>query len=276
MKLLIVITEGAHDVAFLYKLFRYGIKSTDVTAKKINEFPEPLKSLFISTFKNYEYENSNLFGRPEIPTILRHEDKNIFILLYAAGGDSKIHIWKDLIQKFQDLYYSPDLPTQLTISLSLMFDADKLGLKKRQEYLVARFSSLIPELTGIDVENNSNIISSKEFKQCCIYTFCNEDGFGNLEDIVLPLMKQDNDVMFGDAEGYLKKNIDTARPTSKKFTDNFDLNKSIIGIAGQLQFSGIANNNIIKQCDYINEEKINNHPKCEELLIVLRKLIDNL
>jgi len=47
---------------------------------------------------------------------------------------------------------------------------------------------------------------------------------------------------------------------------SFDFKKSSIGIAGQLQNSGKSNVVIIKDCDYITLEKIQNSEECCRML----------
>ena len=47
---------------------------------------------------------------------------------------------------------------------------------------------------------------------------------------------------------------------------NFDKDKSIINIAGQLQKSGKANTVIITDTDYITKDKIKNDEICNEII----------
>jgi hypothetical protein len=103
----------------------------------------------------------------------------------------------------------------------------------------------------------------------------------------MPLMIKDNEDIFNKANDYLllknenrlrklkifheNENIVEKR-TSKKMT--FDLKKSAIGVAGQLQNSGKSNVVIIKDCDYITLEKIQNSDECCRILAFFEKLLN--
>ncbi len=106
----------------------------------------------------------------------------------------------------------------------------------------------------------------------------NNNETGKLEDVLLPLMKLDNDSIFENAEIYLKKNVDSLRTyplklsvkngslteirSTKKGDTDFDEQKSLIGITGQLQRSGKPNTAYISDSDYLTLDKIRNNQKC--------------
>lgn len=45
-KILLILCEGAHDVAFLYKILRLGLSAKDIQSKKITEFDDSLSKIF--------------------------------------------------------------------------------------------------------------------------------------------------------------------------------------------------------------------------------------
>ncbi|MFD1142168.1 DUF3226 domain-containing protein [Larkinella insperata] len=278
MKILIILCEGPHDVAFIYKVSRLALNAQDITGTKLKDFPSPLGSHFVRLLQNYRYEDSQLTGRPEIPTTLSltpHEDQEIvYLLIYPMGGDSKIESWKDQIQKFQDIAIN-DLPEmKAEISIGLIFDADD-GLADRVKKCHDNFNDILPEITGLNA-TEQHICLTKSFKSLGLHLFCNDEGTGNLEEILIPLMKLGNEQIFNEALEYLNRNKDNKRPTEKKFKSNYDENKSLLGVVGQLQCSGVANNSIIKQSDYITNDKLSVSEKASELVSFLKSLINSL
>ncbi len=74
-------------------------------------------------------------------------------------------------------------------------------------------------------------------------------------------MADGNEAIFDDAKQYLDTHFDKSR-----LKDKFYEEKSIIGIAGQLQKSGSSNVVCISQTDYLNDEKIYSNDKCVEII----------
>lgn len=130
-KILLILCEGAHDVAFLYKILRLSLSAKDIQSKKITQFDSNLSNYFINTLKNYKYEEGNLQGKPKMPIPLELIDDNdkIQIFIYGLGGDSQIRNWQNTVQAYQDLINSEHQNEQYEISLALFFDADKEGNK---------------------------------------------------------------------------------------------------------------------------------------------------
>ena len=170
------------------------------------------------------------------------------------------------------MLFRSDLKEPIEVSACLFFDADKMGVEARAKQVIAAFSKLIPELENWDY-NVSNIFNSVVFKNVGLFVFCHEDGYGNLENVILPLMRSSNEEIFDAAEEFIVKLKNENRPSAQKFRKHFDVSKSVIGVAGQLQYSGVANNSIIKQCDYITQEKIQTNEVCVTIYDFFKNII---
>jgi len=265
MKINIYLCEGPHDVAFFQKIFNI-FKYKDLSGIQINKLPSPFDKYFESILKTYKYENGNIFGKPSLPTILKSDED--YILIYGVGGIDKVNVCKNIIEDFIAFLNSPNLNKDNTTkcSISFIIDADKEGIEKRNIEIKNRYSDILLNIN--DLEHN-NYIENEFFTKIGLYIFANTNDYGNLEDIIFPIMKKENEKIFDDAELFFDNNFEASR---LKKTNNVDKSKSLIGIAGQLQFSGIANNNIIRQTDYLTNEKILDNPKCKEIIEFIEKM----
>jgi len=274
MKAIITLCEGPHDIEFLYKILRFhGFKSY---GKTVENLPNLLKQYVLATFEGFNYEEKNLYQRPTLPTVIHHTTDDIFLLLYALGGDGKIAEAKVVITAFQDLLIAPQ-PAQFgenEFVLSFIYDADDRGITSRIGNIKTNFSTLLPELEAI---THNKLINGNEFKKIGAYIFANKEGVGKLEDIILPLMKIDNELIFNAATSYLDTHFDAARfSRPRDMRKYYDVKKSTIGIAGQLQRSGRNNTVIIRDSDYITAEKIKIHPPSQEIISFFEELKNSL
>lgn len=268
-KILLVLCEGAHDVAFLYRILRFGVSAKDIQGKKITEFDSSLSNYFINTLKNYNYEDGNLQGKPKmpIPLELNKDDHKIQVFIYGLGGDAQIQNWKNTIEAYQDLINSEHENGKYEIVLALFFDADKEGNEKRLKTTQDNFKKLIPELDKITL--TENIVTTSSYKKIGLNIFANKNGFGNLESILIPLMREGNEKIFDNAATYFDENFDKSRTKGNKAKKE----KAMIGIAGNLQHSGVANNSIIQQSDYITKEKIDKNEECQKIITFFQSLL---
>jgi hypothetical protein len=268
-KILLILCEGAHDVAFLYKIFRFGLSAKNIESKKITQFDTNLSNYFINTLKNYNYEDGNLLGKPKmpVPLELKKDEENIQIFIYGLGGDKQIQNWKNIIQAYQDLINSEHENENYEISLALFFDADKEGSQNRLQVTKDHFRELLPEIDNITLIES--IVEMSSYKKIGLHIFANDNGTGNLEDILIPLMSEGNEAIFENAASYFDANFDEKR----KKGNNAKKEKSMIGIAGNLQHSGVANNSIIKQSDYITKEKVEKNEACQKIIQFFEELL---
>lgn len=224
---------------------------------------------FINTLKNYKYEESNFYGKPNmpVPLELKKNDDTIQIFIYGLGGDKKIQDWKNMIEAYQDLVKSQHENEHYEVSLALFFDADKEGSKSRLKITQDYFRELLPEIDTITL--TENIAETSSYKKIGLNIFADKNGTGNLESILTPLMRKENEDIFNNAASYFDANFDKKR--TKR--NNAKKEKSMIGIAGNLQYSGVANNAVIRQSDYITKDKIANNEDCKKIIQFVEQLL---
>jgi hypothetical protein len=145
-------------------------------------------------------------------------------------------------------------------------DSDDKGVQTRLDTL--------RDLTNIDCLESHKLAEKDSYEVgCYIFHDTNhEDHHGQLEHIILTLMRAENEAIFQNGHDYIiKHGLDEAR--CKKFICNdvgenykgstqFKEDKSIISIAGQLQFSGASNAVVIANSDYITKAQLLNNPEC--------------
>lgn len=269
-RIISVLCEGPHDVAFLSKLIRtIGFKVKDTT--RLSDYPEPLNDIFLQEVKksNFEELAFNELRNYLLPMTTLSNGDNWF-MFYALGGDSRSDLRdKILLNHFDQNTMEGEiqlLPEDTDLSLVYFFDADKEGVDSRIQKINSELTKVVEE---VKFENNGQIISIGKISLGC-YIFSElEKTTGKLEDVVLPVMKLHNEVIFEAAEEYLKAHYSQERDKKK----GFEFSKATIGIVGQLQKSGMTNQVIIGQTDYITKEKLKNDQKCKEILDFFNKLL---
>jgi len=288
-KAVFAICEGSQDVAFLYRLFSAdGFKTYN---KKIADFPIPVSNYLKKSLESTDYESLKLeesWQKPLPQEVLVKNDT--LVMLYAVGGDEKKDTRRSMLKSIAGFSILPDdnnalYPGKaLQYALIYFFDADNKGIKAREKSIKEE----IGEVTGVDVPELASGVGLQSIKGLLVgcYIFAKDDGFGKLEDIVIPLMQEGNEEIFQKAADFLKLK-DESRLTRLKLIKNtdgeleekystkkhdYDEKKSQIGIAGQLQVSGKSNTVIIRDTDYIKLQKIRNNRLCRNILNFIHSL----
>jgi hypothetical protein len=277
MKLAILLCEGPHDVAFIYRLLRYEGYS-DVSDIKIGELPDLFKEYFKNLLTNESfYENSNLTRKPVLPTLMvknKGTEQEVWLALYAVGGNRQPTLVNDILQAYNDFMSdSMDEDSILSISVAFINDADTNGVDKELLNLKKNYASeKIIMFDDIPLEKNEvfKIITKHEgtgFTKQGYYIFCNQERKGKLEDIVLGLMEKDNKSIFDSVKKFLETSVEHHRKEKK-----YDIQKSTIGSAGQLLKSGRTNTVIINDGCYLTPEKTNDDSKCQEIIAFINEM----
>lgn len=273
IRIISVLCEGSHDVAFLSKLIRaQGFKLCEGT--KLKDFPSPMDKILTTeaTKANVEELKLSEIHHALLPSgVLKNEDESSFFFMYALGGDSRRDRRDRILTTLMDSVPRTGELTELIgdteIYIAYFLDSDEKGVAKRLNELSSEIRSTLGA-DEISLDSNGQVISYDGL-QIGAYIFrSEEDDKGKLEDIMLPLMKVGNDKIFEDAEIYIGAHYDSARDKKKKFKKD----KATIGIAGQLQRSGASNNVIISHSDYISADKIKSCTKCQEIISFFKLL----
>jgi len=277
-KIIIAFCEGQHDIAFLSKiLFVDGFKPYN---KKIKEFIEPLNKLFIKKLPNKEIGDKKLGFQSEymVPSVALYKDENILVLLHNLNGDGKATERNKILSMYQNIQSEDDDFTNefnLNFRFLYFFDADDKGIETRVDEINSELN-----LSDKLEHNKVNVIGADEWG---CYVFHKDENSGDLEDILLDLMKPSNESIFTNSLSFLTTNALTGNrqkeficnDTEEKYKDRvkFKEKKSIISIAGQLQFSSMNNSVIIAKSDYIKKSDISSNTHCINIIKLFQESI---
>lgn len=291
-KILFALCEGPHDVAFLYRILR--VNGLQKYSKSIGEFPSPLNSYFTKEAAGEDLERLKLdeVRNRRLPSEVLAYGDDALVLLYAIGGDSKAKSRKKLLQDIGLMYgrnpMDKKIRTNATAECSVLyfFDADQKGIKARLHEICCELSEILKQeisLSGVPQQyRHANSITY------AAQIFVEEGKLtGKLEDILLPLMRQNNEDIFQKAEDYVRlhdperlprlkvrwNNGQLTEVRDKKDKGEYHQDKSVIGVAAQLQNSGATNAVCIKHSDYLNRSKIVSSPSCQEIWHAFEALI---
>ncbi|MBE7649015.1 DUF3226 domain-containing protein [Tenacibaculum finnmarkense] len=263
-----VLYEGKHDAALLTRLLRENGYS-NYTDKKIDDFPTSIKGFLSSKIKNFVYEDeNNIYQKPQLPNAIckcKTEDK--WFLFYEMGGDSKVKYVKNIIKgiakKESGFSGEQSFETDNLASLALFFDADESLAKRKEKFTNNYTDTLSSFCKNVSVSNSYKIQSTDQdgFSKIGLYIYGADTGSGTLEDIVIPLMKKNNETVFLEANNFLENqmNAQTYSNSSKK-------GKALIGVVGQIEHQGKANQVIISDTKLITKGKFSADATFKEIL----------
>lgn len=288
--IILALCEGPHDVAFLNKILKTAnFKSYEDV--KLNDFPAPINDMLNMEAVKSNVKDLNIkeLRQTLLPSnTLKREDTYLF--LYSLGGDGKKGARKSLLEKIMS--YIPKEGEikqgrinieETLIKIIYFFDADSAGLKRRLASVRDEISETIDSIKEESFSENGSYINCEGIKIGCFIFTGDDNNLGKLENILLPLMRLNNEDIFDRADTFIEENHDQQRlfpfkikmgdsglyeERSKKAGDKykFDKSKSLIGAVGQLQQSGAANTVCIGFTDYLTMEKITQNAKCLEII----------
>ncbi|WP_339724786.1 hypothetical protein [uncultured Paraglaciecola sp.] len=271
-KYIIVLCEGDHDIAFLIRVLL--IQGFTFYDKKVKNFPIPFNELYQKNLgdkkiKDYEFKFQR--PKPKVPYSVLTRG-NTLVIFHNLDGDA--NFCHDGASSIVDMYLNLNKENirkiqkydKLNYRFLYFLDSDEQGVDARLENLKASLE--LPNL------NNNEIQIKSDYEIGC-YIFHDEehaDKHGQLEDILSKLMKSNNEDIFTGGSNFLEDN-NLATERQKKYTCNsenesyggnvqFKELKSLISVAGQLQFSGSSNAVIIANSDYIKKDDILTNPHC--------------
>lgn len=281
-KVILALLEGPHDVAFVYRILKENGFNT--TKKLIKDLPSPLDKYLSNPrqFLSESFENLKIGAvrLSSFPMEVLEKDQNT-ILLFPSGGVDQSEIRKRIITQFNAIKEvgnigSADNEKDLSISILYLLDAEAQGLTYRLN-AIANEIKVAMEKTEETLEFTNASYSKVDDIDFGVYVFTEQGKeTGRLEDILLPLMKQNNDDVFDDVDVFLTKvnvyelfkgktNHADVKLISKVDDQKFNYEKSLISAAGQLQTSGKSNVQVIREGSYLTKEKILQDDNCKAI-----------
>ena len=297
-QIIVALCEGPHDVSFICKILKSnGFVSNEHL--KINQFPQPMDRLMAQEVVKTDVQELNLqeVRKGFLPTHTLQKG-DVYVFLYSMGGDGKKVPRQSILQSLaitvrQEGEIKKDrIADDTELSVLYFFDADAQGIPARLAQVNTEVREVIATIQADIFNANATYAIHEGIKLgCCIFTGA-DNATGKLEDILVPLMRDGNEDIFNDADGYLQKHFSDARlfplklntaanpiteARSNKQGDKFkyDQNKSLVCVAGQLQKSGTANTVCISFADYLTLAKIQGNAKCQEIITFVNNVINN-
>ncbi|GEM66250.1 hypothetical protein SF1_42320 [Sphingobacterium faecium NBRC 15299] len=288
-KIIFALCEGPHDAAFIYRVLKAsGYESYEKVS--IKDLPFPVNSLITTEANKSNVEDLNIqtIKQSFIPNnSLKKGDKYIF--LFVLGGITQFDKISNFINKVKA--FIPEegkittgrITDDTEINISLFFDADEDGVNNRLNMVNRNLNGSINSKIDLFTQNSMNVNVQGIGLGVHIVTGQN-DNTGKLEDILVPLMKLDNELIFESAEKFLTDHFADnrlynlriikddngmkmeERSTKLKYKLKYDKQKSLVATVGQLQKSGGANTTCISQTDYLTMNKIIDNHKCQEII----------
>lgn len=287
-----ILTEGDHDSAFIYRILKAnGMAANHKTP--IKSYPFPLGKLIENEVSSVPVKELNMENARSkfLPSyVMQREDE--IISIYRAGGDSKEKARVAFIESINKFSITnqdeiPVLEKGTRISILFFFDADDKGVDKRIDQVKEELKSSFPksEANNIDKLANREILFIKSINVGSFVFAESGKDIGLLEDILIPLMKQENEDIFDAAEKFLsihetttlfrgKVEYDKTGTIKKKINEKkYAHKKSLIGTIGQLQMSGKSNTVCISDADYLTDKKIKENPICIDIYNFIQKAL---
>lgn len=282
-EIILSLCEGPHDVAFIYRILR--VCGFNHYNNRIEDFPSPIGEFLKKEAHKENLEQLTLeeLRQGLLPSNAMSRGESL-VLLYSLGGDTSKPQRKRLIDTIRS--FSPEghdakeftLGEEASYKVLYFYDADKKGVGERLNEIASELTEFFS--TEIDAFAENGTCARIGGMTIGAYIFADDQGKGTLENILLPLMRLNNEEIFASADNLIDTHHDPGRmcrlkirmsadgkPTEKRDTKNrkFDRSKSLIGIVGQLQNPGATNQVTIQHSDFLNLDKIQKSDICHAI-----------
>ena len=281
-RIILTLLEGPHDTAFVYRILKENGFTT--TKKIIKDLPSPLNLYLINprAFQSSSIESMKI-GAVQQSSFPREvlEKGNNTVVLFSTGGVSKADVRKKIITQFNAIKIAnnaaaADIEKELSISILVLLDAETEGLDNR----LISIATEIKHAMNLEAEpltiNNGKYYKLDDINFGAFVFTKPGDTKGRLEDTLLPLMRDKNEKIFEDAEGFIsqvnqydlfknKTNNTDPKLITKVDGQDFDFEKSLVSAAGQLQTSGKSNVQVIRESSFLTNQKILGDNHCKQI-----------
>lgn len=269
MKAILVFCEGEHDIAFVCRtLIASGDFERDDT--KIGKLPGPLKNFFVKRFqeRNVEKADAQKYSKAAPPVLwdaLKLNDPGIDVRLWffcAFGQDQHSAVGKFIRQFRQLLQYAIEGGEDTGISsaaFAFLYDADEEGITSKlakwaQNYKEPFPSAVIPNELGWQV------LEDPQKTEVGVYILRGHgQTTGELEDIVLPLMKSHNEPLYEEALGFVDKHWPPEKGAKKK-------RKAAITAAGQMHSPSYSMAVVLRDTPHLQDDALKIDPVCQDIV----------
>lgn len=264
-KICVVLCEGQHDIAFISRVLKaHGFNGYD---NKIKDFVAPFNNLFAALLKDKEVSDRRLGFSPEhrVPSVSLCKNNETLVFFHNMGGDDKQPQREEVLKMYQELKGEDDFSQfDFDFRFLFFFDADEIGVEKR-------IANINQELGFEDVIKFGQVESHANHEWGG-FIFHGSELKGDLEDVLLELISENESTLLTNSGAFIDTNklpnerqkeyICTPDRQAYKTKCKFKQKKSLLSIAGQLQFSGMSNAVFIANTDYLSYDILISNEHC--------------
>lgn len=247
MKVYMIFTEGPHDVSFIRNVLKFCCNATEKTKIKLDEFPEPLSSIFKEYIKNRYMQDLSLDMVQKFFLPDRVFEKNdFFIMLFYTGGKDNVAQVKSFISDLEfNIKHKPDINSRISDHNYIFInDADEQLFENVVNDIKKRYFPIV------DTDTNETYLTENDG---FYYVWHGTDGKGTLEDILIKLLETSNADLLSKSESFVKESFDYLRNPSDIPTQAKQY-KAILTSAGQGKSAGGSLNSILIKGKLITED----------------------
>lgn len=269
-KICIVFCEGQHDIAFVSRVLKVnGYNGYD---KKIKQFIKPFDTLFKMQLEEKKVSDRKLGYNPDyrLPSVSLCRNEERLVFFHNMGGDGKATERAQLISMYKDIKGDDDFTSDFPFDFRFLFlfDSDEHGID-------TRIQELNTELQFDNIIENGKLVEHEGYEWGA-YIFHNTDSdTGDLEDIIIDIVSTTEPTILDQSKTFLDSNtlppdrtkefVCTSAGTSYKPSSKYKHKKSLLSVAGQLQFSGMSNAVFIANSDFLTLKELTENEHCTRI-----------
>ncbi|HHA1451641.1 TPA: hypothetical protein ACOEDJ_001459 [Enterobacter asburiae] len=269
-KVIIAICEGQHDVAFLSRVLL--VNGFTLENKKIGQLPVPFNKRFEVELSEVRVPDKKLGFQapgPNLPSASFKKDGRL-VFVHNLNGDGRVRERQKLIEMYRELSGDDDFSTMIPYRFLYFFDADDIGIQERL--------TEIHDEVGLDESitlSNGSVVSFDGVEWGGYIFHDVQTDVGTLEDLLLNHFDNKVVSLKTSIEEFLLSNrLDEERTKTFVFNEGgeeytgrskYYNKKSVLGVFGQLQFSGSSNAVMINQTDFLRAVDIRG---CQQCIII--------
>jgi hypothetical protein len=284
IKALLVFCEGPHDLAYVRMVLRklMGFDKLEVVFSKL---PSPFHKLFAQSVSTHAAQDLSLdmshkFFLPD--SILKKA--NTIVALYNCGGKDQHEKIKELLSDYLLVFPQARIFAEGAqevvdaVKYLFLYDADAEGLNgvlaniEEKLHTINDKNFITDDWSVTDTSSSGKVSGDK-----AVFVWGETSAKGTLEDILYPMFKQDNELIFSKAstaiDDLFSWNIIDEDPR-KAVPEIEKRHKSILTVAGQRRKPGSSMNVVIEQSKLLSVDTLSQDLKTKEFVAFVTKFTE--
>lgn len=257
MRYYLFVVEGPHDIAIIEKNLK--LLGVNTAIKQYKDLHSLWKKFIPDKFP---FKEDNLDRITPIPSFL--ENSEVSIAIKSAGGDEEL--FPTLIEMLEVL----DMEELDKIeAVMVVLDADTQVPRVKVESLINKATPSEDIKIRMDNEGRMSIQTIVKDIELQTYAFPNNDGNGNLENLLIEIAEHAYPDLLTDAVAY----VSDVDEKYKKVKNSSGKNKALIGCITNILKPGKANQVSISDNDWISDLTINECKNVEKLHLQIKSFL---